>query len=42
MTDTCPNWPTVLAWLENDRPDEESQLLNTHMLTAMSAGRSWR
>ena len=27
-TDTCP---TLLAWLENDLPDEESQLLNTHV-----------
>ncbi len=31
MTDTCPTWPTLLAWLENDLPDEESQLLNTHV-----------
>jgi hypothetical protein len=22
---------TLLAWLENDLPDEESQLLNTHV-----------
>jgi len=28
---TCPSWPTLLAWLENDLPDEESQLLNTHV-----------
>ena len=27
MTDTCPTWPTLLAWLENDLLDEESQLL---------------
>ena len=25
------NTPTFLAWLENDLPDEESQLLNTHV-----------
>ena len=31
MTDTCPTWPTLLAWLENDLPDEEAQLLNTHV-----------
>ncbi len=29
MRDTCPTWPTLLAWIENDLPDEESQLLNT-------------
>ena len=29
-TDTCPTFPTLLAWLENDLP-EESQLLDTHM-----------
>ncbi len=29
MTDTCPSWPTILAWLENDLPD--AQLLNTHV-----------
>ena len=43
MTDT---FPTLLAWLENDLPEEESQLLNTHVadcdecrekLTLMSA-----
>ncbi len=28
MTDT---WPTLLAWIENDLPDEESQLINTHV-----------
>ncbi len=28
MTDTCPTWPTLLAWLENDLPDEESQWTN--------------
>ncbi len=28
---SCPAWPTILAWLENDLPDEESQLLNTHV-----------
>ena len=31
MTDTCPTWPTLLAWLEHDLPDEEAQLLNTHV-----------
>ncbi len=31
MTDTCPTWPTLLARLENDLSDEESQLLNTHV-----------
>ncbi len=31
MTDACPTWPTLLAWLENDLPDEEAQLLNTHV-----------
>ena len=31
MTDICRTWPTLLAWLENDLPDEESQLLNTHV-----------
>ena len=31
MTDTCLTWPTLLAWLENDLPEEESQLLNTHV-----------
>ncbi len=31
MTDTCPAWPTLLAWLENDLPDEEAQVLNTHV-----------
>ena len=25
MTDTCPSYETLLAWLENDLPDEESQ-----------------
>lgn len=25
MTDTCPTWPTLLAWLENDLPDEEGE-----------------
>ena len=28
---TCPTWPTILAWLENDVPDEEAQLINTHV-----------
>ena len=31
MTDTSPTWPTLLAWLENDLPDEEAQLINTHV-----------
>ena len=31
MTDTCPTWPTLLGWVENDLPDEESRLLNTHV-----------
>ena len=31
MTNTCPTWPTLLAWIENDLSDEESQLLNTHV-----------
>ena len=31
VTDTCPTYPTLLAWLENDLPEEESQLLNTHV-----------
>jgi len=30
VTDTCATWPTLRAWLENDLPDEESQLLKTH------------
>ena len=30
MTDTCPTYPTLLAWLE-DLPDEEAELLNTHV-----------
>ena len=29
--DTCPTYQTLLAWLENDLPDEESQLLDTHV-----------
>ena len=28
MTPTCP---ILLAWLENDLPEEESRLLNTHV-----------
>ena len=31
VTDTCPSWPTLLAWLENELPGEESRLLNTHV-----------
>ncbi len=31
MTDPCPSWPTLLAWLEKDLPYEESPLLNTHV-----------
>ncbi len=32
MTDTCSTWPTLLAWLENELPGEEFQLLNTHVV----------
>ncbi len=32
MTDACPAWPTLLAWLENDLPEEESQVLNTYVV----------
>ncbi len=43
MTDACPNFPTLLAWLENDLPDEESRHLNIHVADcALSAGRGWR
>ena len=31
MTDTCSARPTLLAWIENDIPEEETQLLNTHV-----------
>ncbi len=31
MTDICPTWPTLLAWLENELPYEEFRLLNTHV-----------
>ena len=31
MTDPCPTWPTLLAWLESDLAEEEAQLLNTHV-----------
>jgi len=31
VTDSCPAWPTLLAWLGNDLSDEEAQLLNTHV-----------
>jgi len=31
LTDTSPTYPALLAWLENDLPDDESQLLNTHV-----------
>ncbi len=31
VTATCPTWPTLLAWIENDLPEEEAQLLNTHV-----------
>ena len=30
MSNTYPSFPTLLAWIENDLPEEESQLLNTH------------
>ena len=32
VTATCPTWPTLLAWIENDLPEEEAQLLNTHVV----------
>ena len=38
MTDTCPTWPTLLAWLENDLPDEEVQRLNTHVADCEKCG----
>ena len=25
------SWPTLLAWLENDLPEDESRLINTHV-----------
>jgi len=28
VTDT---WPILLAWIENDLPEEESQFLNTYV-----------
>ncbi len=28
---TSPTWPTLLAWIENDLSDEESQHLNSHV-----------
>ncbi len=31
VTDTCPTWPSLLAWLENDLPYAKSQLINTHV-----------
>jgi len=31
VTDTCPTWPSILAWLENELPYEESRLLNTRV-----------
>ncbi len=31
MTDTCPTWPTILAWVETDLREDESQRLNTHV-----------
>ena len=31
LTETCPTYPTLLAWLENDLPDEVSRHLNTHV-----------
>jgi len=31
VSDSCPTWPTLLAWLENDLPEEDAQLLNTHV-----------
>ena len=38
MTDTCPSWPTVLAWIENDLPEEEAQLLDTHVADCDECG----
>jgi len=35
MTDACPTWPTLLAWLENDLPDEESQLCEIKQAVAV-------
>ena len=26
--DTCPFWPTLLAWLENDLSEDEAQWTN--------------
>ena len=31
VTDICPTWPTLLAWLENDLSGEQAQLINTHV-----------
>ena len=31
MTDPCPTWPTLLAWLENDLPDDEALLIHIHV-----------
>ncbi len=31
VASACPTFPTLLAWLENDLPEEESQVLNTHV-----------
>ncbi len=31
MTHSCSSWPTLLAWLENDLPEEQSRVLNTHV-----------
>ena len=31
MIDSCPTLPTLLAWIENDLPDDKAQLINTHV-----------
>ena len=28
---TCPSFPTLLVWIENDLPDEQAQVLNVHV-----------
>jgi len=47
---TCRSWPTLLAWIENDLPEEEAELLNTHVadcevcrakLAVMNAVQGW-
>lgn len=41
VASACATWPTLLAWIENDLPNEESQLLNTHVANC-DAGRKSR